>query len=169
MQLGTKLLLTLVIIGLSLAGCKKDKESKYYLKYKVNGDWITWTDVFADLGPDVIDVTKTNFGLESWDPDKKDAFDIYLQVAGNNLGTGTYNNNSHSLVVHFKFNAHEIQEEKYGLHQVAGKPAPQFTITLTSITAEEIRGLFNANYLAIDGTTQVIEITEGEFYVPRIR
>lgn len=166
-------LLTIAMIGLLAAGCKKDggqKAKNYYIKYKANGNQFNWIDVFGDLGPHITDANKTVFGLKSWDNDEVDAFDIFLTVDGvNSITTGTYTFPTHAFVIDYKLYANTPSQMKYGLNQVAGMAAPQFSITFTSITPDEIKGTFTGNYLARSGTDEIIEITEGDFVIPRIR
>ena len=51
-----------------------------------------------------------------------------------------------------------------------GRPDPLYVVTITSITDKEIKGTFTGNYItSIEDDTKVLEITEGEFFVPRVR
>lgn len=171
MKLRTTLpLITIALISLLFAGCKKDVKDKgdYYVKYKVNGTLFTWIDVFGDLGPSLTTNGVTTFALKSFDDTETDAFDIFLNVTGN-ITTGTYTYPADDILVDYRLYAYTPSEMLYSLNQATGRPAPQFTLTFTSITADEIRGNFTANYLARSGTDETIEITEGEFLVPRIR
>jgi hypothetical protein len=172
MKLRTTLpLITIVIFSLLVAGCGKSggkEPGDYFIKYKANGAWFTWKDVFGDLGPSLITNGVTTFGLESFDDDEMDAFDIFLNVTGS-IGTGTYTFPADNITVDYRLNAYGPSETIYGINQVTGRPAPQFTLTFTSITDDEIRGTFTANYLGRSGTDETIELTEGEFVIPRIR
>lgn len=169
MQLRQIFTLLMLVITLLFAGCEKNKDSEHFIKYKVNGILVTWKIVEGNLGPHQTTMGKTSFIIKSWDPDHIDAFDIFLEVNGNDLGTGTYTNTTHSLVVDYKLNAHEPSELKFGLHQASGRPAPQFSITLTSIADGELRGTFTGNYLSVNGSNNIVEITDGEFIVPNVR
>jgi hypothetical protein len=57
----------------------------------------------------------------------------------------------------------------YGNYDVSSRPSSKFTITITSITDNEIRGTFTGNYLSEYATENVQEVTEGEFAAPRVR
>lgn len=168
MQLRLTIML-LVIVALFFTGCEKNKGTDYFIRYKVNGRQVNWTDVQGNLGPHVGTNGRSTFTIKSWDPDKVDAFNMYLDINSPQFETTTYANTAHSLQVEYRLNVHQQSEQKFVIFPVTGKPAPEFSITLTAIFDGELRGTFDCNYLAIDGTDNFIEITDGEFVIPNVR
>ncbi|HEU0110878.1 MAG TPA: hypothetical protein VFQ73_08385 [Flavisolibacter sp.] len=167
-----QLLAVLALFLLLFSSCKKENdESKYYLKFKKDGTWITWKNALGELGPDLMDETKTNLGISARDEAMKDAFDISLQVDGSNLTTGTYSSDMYFMPILYLDNT--TTNSMLGYHNSEpspGRPDPLYVVTITSITDKEIKGTFTGNYItSIEDDTKVLEITEGEFFVPRVR
>ena len=97
-------LLILCSLCFSISSCKKDStketdDSAYYLKFKMNGDWITWKDGLAELGPDLDDNTKTNFGFVANNPDRTQMFSISFQTDGPTIGQGTYSSDDYFMPI----------------------------------------------------------------------
>lgn len=57
--------LLLLSATVMLPACKKGKKfnNNYYVKFKINGTWVTWTNVLGEFGPDLADGSKTNLGI----------------------------------------------------------------------------------------------------------
>ena len=163
--------LTLLIALLFLAGCKKDNDvPDYYVKLKINGNWVTWKTVAGELGPDLANATKTDFGVTANDDASSQVFDLSIQVDGPNFNTGTYtsDNLNYWVVISYVSGANTANMKFYSIGDAPNRPSSKYTINVTSITATELRGTFTGNYLTnIDDET--IDITEGEFKVRRLR
>ena len=163
--------LTLLIALLFLAGCKKDNnDPDYYVKLKVNGNWVTWKTVAGELGPDLANSAKTDFGITANDDALQTILDISIQVDGANFNPGTYSsdNLNYWVVVNYMTNANTANMKLYGIGDVTGRPVSKYVINVTSITSTELKGTFTGNYLTnIDDET--VDITEGEFKVKRLR
>lgn len=153
-----------------VTGCKKntDKtEDGYYLKFKVDGNWVTWTNALAELGKDLDDDTKTNFSLQGTSADMKQSFGISFQVDGTSIGTGTYSSSDYFMPIDYSVTnggTTTWYSDKDGLEPSVYK------VTLNNITETTIKGSFTGNFLADDSAEEkTIAITEGEFYLKRIR
>lgn len=163
--------LTLLVALLFLAGCKKDNnDPDYYVKLKINGNWVTWKTVAGELGPDLGNSAKTDFGVTANDDALTQVFDLTIQVDGPNFNTGTYvsDNLNYWVVISYVSGANTANMKFYDIEDATNRPSSKYTINVTSITDKELRGTFTGNYLTnIDDET--IDITEGEFKVKRVR
>ena len=141
-------LLILCSLCFSISSCKKDStketdDSAYYLKFKMNGDWITWKDGLAELGPDLDDNTKT-------------------------IGQGTYSSDDYFMPIDYTMGTGNNM--KWYSMQTHTTPYSFYTITLNTVTSSVIKGSFTGNFLVNDlDENDKIAITEGEFLLKRIR
>lgn len=165
--------LTLLIALLFLAGCKKDNndDPDYYVKLKINGNWVTWKTVAGELGPDLANAAKTDFGVTANDDGLTQVFDLTIQVDGPNFTTGTYtsDNTNYWVFISHVTGANTSNMKFYSIEDAANRPSSKYTVNVTSITATELRGTFTGNYLYNSTDDQTIDITEGEFKVKRVR
>ena len=167
-----KSVLTLLIVLLILAGCKKDSnDSDYYAKLKINGNWVTWKTAAGELGPDLANPAKTDFGVTANDDALQTIFDFTIQIDGANFNTGTYStdNLNYWVVVNYMTNANTANMKLYDVADATGRPASKYVINVSSITSTELRGTFTGNYLYDQTNDQTVDITEGEFKVRRVR
>jgi hypothetical protein len=167
----TRLLLVL-LLSATFISCKKDKNDgpAYYVKLKINGNWVTWKTAAGELGPDLSDGTKTDFGITANDDNLQDIFDITIQVDGSSFTTGTYSSDNPSYLTYVSY-AKQVTSSSsyYDIETGDGLPESKYTIHVTSITDNELRGSFAGNYLYDGFGEQSLQVTEGEFVVPRIR
>ena len=165
--------LTLLIALIFLGGCKKDNsnDSDYYVKLKINGNWVNWKTVAGELGPDLANSAKTDFGVTANDDALQTIFDFTIQIDGANFNTGTYSsdNLNYWTVVNYMTNANTANMKLYDIGDATGRPESKYVINVTSITSTELRGTFTGNYLYDQTNDQTVDITEGEFKVRRIR
>jgi hypothetical protein len=162
--------LYVIIACLLFISCKKDKDVEHYFKVKINGNWVTYNIALAELGPDLMDDTKTNFLASGRSDDQKTIFDITFQVDGSNsIGTGTYVYGDVVMIFHHMVDFGGPNFKSYADSWLDPNPEPHFTVTLSSIDEKTIRGSFTGNYLVEDFTDEVINVTEGEFVLQRIR
>lgn len=164
------LLLAFTLLSL-VSSCKKNSdktEEGYYLKFKVDGNWVTWTNALSELGKDLDDDTKTNFSVQGTSADMKESFGISFQVDGTSINTGTYSSNDYFMPVDYTItngSSTTWYNDKDG-----GEPYSVYSVTLNNITETAIKGSFTGNFLADDSVEETtIAITEGEFYLKRIR
>lgn len=160
----------LIALTLLFSACKKisGNDPEYFLKFKLNGNWVTHTAAVGELGPDLADDSYTDLGITGNSDNGNEVFDIGIQVAGSNFSTGTYNTDDHTVFISYVINSPALKF--YTLGSVDGQPDSRYTVTITSITDDTIKGTFTGNYLE-DGSVgdATVEVTEGEFVVPRIR
>ena len=163
----------LLIAIWSFCSCKKDSSgnSDYYVKFKLNGNWVTWKTVVGELGPDLADPTKTDFGVTANDDAMQSVLDISIQVDGSNFTTGAYDsdNGSYWVVMSYVTGANTANMKHFDNSDANGRPSSKYTINVTSITDKELRGTFTGNYLYDDFDQETVDITDGEFVVKRIR
>ena len=161
----------LLITAFCFFSCKKNSESNYYVKLKINGNWVTWKTVVGELGPDLADASKTDFGVTANNDAMTDVFDISIQVDGSTFNTGSYDsdNSNYWVVVSYAKGAGTGGAKYYDIADAANHPVSRFLVNVTSITDKDLRGSFTGNYLYDDFDGEVLDITEGEFFVRRIR
>jgi len=170
--LSLKTILLLSII--SFFSCKKsssDSNHDYYVKLKINGNWVTWKIVVGEIGPDLADATKTDFGVTANNDTNTEVFDISIQVDGQNFATGTYDSDNGSYWVDISYAKALLTANSryYMINDKAGLPPSRYLVTVTSITDKELRGTFTGNYLYDDFADETLNVTDGEFFVKRAR
>jgi hypothetical protein len=168
------LFLFLIIVTTS---CKKNSANsgKYYVTFKVNDTVIKWTKyIFVDISPDQADTSQITLDFNSTSNNMDTAFFIDLTIGGKTIPAATYaySNNFNDTVLYTDYNLGNNDPNKpdYDIEDVGGMPSPTFLLTITSITATEVRGTFTGNYLAsyASGPPVTLSITDGEFYAPII-
>lgn len=170
------LFLFLVFISFS---CKKDSNSTSsdsYVKFKMNGEWITYKGL-GELGPDLGDNTKIDLGVTGNSDDSKTVFDISIQLDGNNFPTGTYFSDKYPdyyIIVDLLKNPDPSTAKYYDITDALNQDPSKYIVNITSITPTQIQGTFTGNYLYstsynTDPDGGIVYITEGEFKVKRIR
>ncbi len=165
-----KLLFFLLLAAFfGLTGCKKDTTDPegYFLKLKINANEVTWKSVLTELGPDLADNTKYNFGLTGTSPDTKQTFSLDFQVKSGTITTGSYSSRNYFMPVDY---IDESNGMKWFSMQENKEPYSVYTITISSITETAIKGTFEGNFLVNDlDETEKAAITEGSFSARRIR
>lgn len=163
--------LVLLLAVFTFFSCKKNSDSSYYVKLKINGTWVTWTSAAGELGPDLANPAKTDLGVIANDAAMKDVFDISIQVDGADFPTGSYASDNPNILVYVSYfkDANTAAAKFFDIDNAPGRPDSKYIVTLTSITATELRGNFTGNYLYNDFDGESLDITEGEFVVRRVR
>ena len=168
-----RLLPALAISALTIVfiSCKKNSDHDYYVKLKINGNWITWKTVAGELGPDLGDPSKTDFGVTANNDNSTDIFDISVQVDGSSFNTGSYasDNNSYLVLVSYAKDVTSPSGKFYDIIDAPTGPPSKYTINVSSITSTELRGSFTGNYLTEFISGETLNVTEGEFFVKRVR
>jgi hypothetical protein len=163
----------LLLAIVSFFSCKKDSSSSdYYVKFKLNGNWVTWKKVVAgELGPDLADPTKTDFGVTANDDAINNVLDISIQVNSTNFATGSYDsdNSNYWVVVSYMKDANTANMKLFDITDAPSQPPSKYIVNVTSITPTELKGTFTGNYLSDWNTGEMMNITEGEFFVKRLR
>jgi hypothetical protein len=163
--------IVLLIAAFSFFSCKKNSDNNYYVKLKVNGSWVTWKVVVGELGPDLADGSKTDFGVTANDDAMKDIFDLSIQIDGSNFTTGSYDSDSPNywVVISYAKGAGAAGSKYYDITDDQNRPPSRYLVSVTSITDKELRGTFTGNYLHDYIDDESLNITEGEFFVKRAR
>lgn len=160
-----------LLIAFSFFSCKKNSDNNYYVKLKINGSWVTWKVVVGELGPDLANSAKTDFGVTANDDAMKDVFDISIQVDGSNFNTGSYDsdNSNYWVVISYAKGPGAVGSKYFDIEDAPNRPVSKYVVNVTSINDKELRGSFSGNYLYDYSDDEVMDITEGEFFVKRIR
>ena len=166
-----------IILGLLLAGsmlalfsCKKDS-NPYYVKIKKDGNWTNYPQVAGELGPDLLDPSLTDLGIRGQTTDGKEVFDIAVQVPSTTFNTGTYRSDQYPQcqVIFDIIQQDGTSLRDFRIEDATGLPPSLYSVTITEITDQTLRGTFTGNYLVDALSDQVMNLTEGEFYVKRLR
>lgn len=169
-RISTTFLLAFSLI-LLFSSCKKetaDPKEEYYLKFKIDGNWVTWTNALSELGPDLDDATKTNFSFQGTSADTKQSFGLSFQVDDNSITTGTYSSNDYFMPIDYITT--DGGSTIWYSDRDGGEPYSVYSVTLNDITETAVKGSFTGNFLADDSEEEnTIAITEGEFFLKRIR
>ena len=162
--------MVLLLATLSFFSCSKKSDNDYFVKLKINGNWVTWKTVIGELGPDLANASKTDLGVTANNDASTDVFDLTIQINGSNFTTGTYASDNLSYFVFISYSKDVTTNAKfYDLEDAPTGPSSKYTINITSITDTELRGTFTGNYLYSNMADESINITEGEFFVRRAR
>jgi hypothetical protein len=167
----TRAALAMVLISFLFFGCKKSTDPKYYVRFKLNGNWITMKNVLGEIGPDLADPDLLDFGITANSEDQKEIFDISLQTGADHFETGKlYNSEDWFMPVGYTKDINASDTEYYDNFQGKdGMDFPHFTLTFTLINDKEVKGTFTGNYLYDSYNEKIVTLTEGEFYARRIR
>jgi hypothetical protein len=164
--------IVLLLVFFSFFSCKKNSgNADYYVKFKLNGSWVTWKTVVGELGPDLANSAYTDFGITANDDAQKNVLDISIQINGSNFTTGSYDsdNGNYLVVMSYLKDANTANMKYFDITDAPSLAPSKYTITVSSITSTELRGTFSGNYLCDYNSSETMNITEGEFFVKRIR
>ncbi len=167
----TSLKILLLLVAFSFFSCKKNSDTNYYVKLKINGTWVTWKTVIGELGPDLANASKTDFGVTANDDAMKDVFDISVQVDGTAFNAGSYSsdNTNYLVVISYSKDLTGPNAKFYDIEDAPTGPSSKYTVNVSSITGTTLRGTFTGNYLFDFVSGESMVITDGEFYVRRAR
>jgi hypothetical protein len=168
------LLATLTIFFVS---CKKDASSGLpdsYVKIKKNGVWKTYSDAAGELGPDLLDGSKTDFVVTGYTADQSENLSLSVQINGSNFVTGNYASDSYPnpfLDINFTTLTNGSELHHFGVENGLVNEDSKYTMQVTEITDTHLSGSFSGNYLydSFASDSGIVRITEGEFRVKRIR
>ena len=158
----------IIAFAFSISSCNKSNStSEGYLKVKINGTWVTFNYALSNLAPDILNPNKINLAVAGDNADRSESFHINIQ-SDYQIPTGVYASDDPQYFIDVRYYKHINNDfVSYGIYSVTGRPDSKYTITITSITDQEIRGSFTGNYLSYFFNEDVQEVTEGEFVVPR--
>lgn len=178
MKLQNPLRLLFLFLAVSTFSCSKKSDSSgdSYVKFKLNGEWVTY-DGLGELGPDLGNATLTDLGVTGTSKDRKNTFDISIQINGSDFKTGLYASDQYpdyQLLVDYLVNPDPNTMKYYEIDDALGLAPSKYTVHISSITPTQIKGTFTGNYLydnfsSGDPDGGIAYITEGQFQVKRIR
>lgn len=171
---------------LFFAGCKKGDgggpaPNEYYFRAKLNGElknFVHGGGGFNGAGNNnllqhiILSGYESDFAPSTPLEELPPAFSLEIWNEGGNIPAGTYTEaeglpsdsespNDYSLdgEYHIQTNAGTIQYDAYDTHD--------FTMIITEISKEKgIKGTFKGKIANEDDMTDVVNVTEGEFYLP---
>jgi len=158
-------ILAAVLASCLFMSCNKEKEARYFIRFKVNGEWV----YFTSAGFLIQDSGNPDTRYISIAGRSKDLQTVFL-IGGEmpaDPQPGTYDTENDALEFGYATEAGPNNNNEtvyYTMYPVAGKPNPHFVLHVTSMTETEIRGNFTGNYLA-DEEENFVDVTEGEFVV----
>ncbi|MFT3701978.1 MAG: hypothetical protein QM802_06400 [Agriterribacter sp.] len=165
-----------IVIGLlivAVVACKKESNnntsgSDYYLKFKKNDSWVTWKNALSYLDPNANDNTKTNFSFQGANNDNSEGFGISFDVNGSSINEGSYNSDTYSMTADYTI-LQSNTTTTYSMKTYSVNSS-SYSVTLDSITENTIKGTFTGNFLVNkDDDSDTLKISEGEFFLQRIR
>ncbi|MBP6431160.1 MAG: hypothetical protein KA319_05285 [Ferruginibacter sp.] len=178
MKTNKLILVLLLFVSFAMVGCKKDFESKYDFKYKKNGTWITYnglTNALGEITPNSTNPSTMDLNINGNSEDNTEVINFLILTNTSTANIGSYNtNNSSNLYYTYISYIKTVGSNlnSYEVDDAPGRAPSYYTINITSITADEIKGNFTGNYLfeasGIAGN-DIVEITEGEFNVKRVQ
>jgi hypothetical protein len=169
-------------ISIIAISCKKETESSnntdYFVKIKKDGVWLNFptANIAGELGPDGFDPANLDLGVAAQTADGTQRLDLTVQIVATSFPTGTYH--SSDLVQHPYVQISYVHQPSinttpvfYDIESADGMAPSAYTVNVTEITSTTLRGNFTGNYLAssFGGSNVTTAITEGEFFVKRIR
>jgi len=156
-------ILAIGLVSIFFVSCKKSNTGEvYFLKTKIEGNWVTFGDATFSLTANPSDNSLTDLQITAGT--ETNNFSIFA-TSSNSYTPGAYNTGSTSPYV---LQVSLFKEENNYL-KVFGSTGPGtgtdplYTVTITSITANEIRGTITGNYLYDSYDAESINVTEGEF------
>jgi hypothetical protein len=167
----TRAAIAVLVISFLFIGCKKSSDSKYYVKFNLNGNWITMKNVLGEIGPDLADPDLFDFGVNGNSDDQKEIFSISLQTGADHFETGkVYASDDYFMPIDYTKDVNSSNTLYYSNSDAAdGLGTPYFTITFTMISDKEVKGTFTGNYLKEVFNDEVVTLSGGEFFARRIR
>jgi len=158
----------IITFAFCISSCNKSNSTPaWYLKVKINGSWVEFNTALSNLTQDVLDPYTNDLGLAGDNADRSESFFIIIR-SDNQIPAGTYASDDPQCFIDVDYHKRVNNDYViYGRYSATGRPDSKYTVTITSVTDEEIRGSFTGNYLTDPFNGDVQEVTEGEFVVPR--
>ncbi|MGN6401744.1 MAG: hypothetical protein ACTHMD_14910 [Flavisolibacter sp.] len=162
----------LMLCSLFFIGCKKDSsgESTYYVKFKMDGNWITWNRALGEVGNDPADPGRTQFSLSAQNAASTELLNIGVTVNSGSLATGTYSTDNSFMALSYMKNTNTQNITSYTGGGFLGGGDTRYEVTITAVTDKVVKGSFTGTFLRNTADdTDVVNITEGEFVLQRVR
>ena len=158
----------IITVATCISSCNKSNSTPaWHLKAKINGSWVEFNAALSNLTQDVLDPYNNDLGVAGDNANRSESFFIIIR-SDNQIPAGTYASDDPQYSIEVDYYKRVNNENViYGVSNATGRPDSKYTVTITSVTDEEIRGSFTGNYLTDPFNGDVQEVTEGEFVVPR--
>jgi hypothetical protein len=156
-------ILGFVITSILFTSCKKSSiEQVYFLKAKVDGLWVTFEGAKFTISPNASNSSISDLHITAGT--EQNNINIVMESAVN-YGTGTFNTTDsipyNMRIFLFKDDGNYLKI--YGTDGPGTGAQPYYIVTISSMTATEIRGTISGNYLYDGYDAESIAVTEGEF------
>ena len=165
-----KSFIVLALCSLLFISCKKDSsgESTYYVKFKMDGNWITWQRAQGEVAIDPRN--RAVFTLSAHNDANTEQFNIGVNTNSSSLATGTYSPDNSFLSLSYMKNTNTANITSYTGGGTLGGGDTRYEVTISSVTDKEVKGSFTGTFLRNTADdTDVVNITEGEFVMQRVR
>lgn len=170
-----KTLLPFLLVFITFISCKKsDNESNrdYYVSFKLNGTAIKHTNAgqYGSLRISPANSAEVIFQVVSRSDDSKHLLALTIQRNGA-IGTQKYENVPSAgyfpVIADYMQDYTQPDEIDYTNQNAPSYPPNDFSITISKIHDDYLRGTFTGNYLYDNAADEIAVITEGEFFVRR--
>lgn len=165
--------LTLSFVLFSFLSCNKKENvlaANYEMTFKKDGISETLMPYYCAIQSQYGNPSQTEFFLSARSQDDKTHFAISFGVNGS-ITPGVYETNygigSYPVSADYYVNPGQSNERDYYIDNAPGKPEAHFTITITSIEENLVKGTFSANYLYDRNYDESIILTNGVFVAKR--
>jgi hypothetical protein len=153
--------------------CKKEKAipvDEYRMTFKKDGISDTLTPYYCSIQPNGTMPSKTDFMLVARSKDNTTTLGITIQVDGN-FTTGIYtteiNSGNYPVIADYFVNQGKPTERDFTIDNAPAKPNGLFTVTITSIEDNLVKGTFSCNYLYDRNYGESIVLSDGSFVAKR--
>ena len=156
-----------LIATLFFFSCQKENvDSTNYFTAKIDNDWIQLNNAHYFIGTDANNLTTVEF----FGSDALKNFAIVLK-SSNGITPGTYVSNDSLSPAQFYINfTQNTGQYMQAFSTVTTNPniQPVYTLTITSIGENEIRGKISGNYLYNATDDKSLNMTEAEFVAMKV-
>jgi len=147
---------------------KKDsiQVTNYEMKFKKDGVKDTLIPYYCAIKTNINNSSQTDFFLSARSKDNRASFDITIQVIGA-LVPGVYEtvngSGSYPVIADYFLDRGQAAERDYAIDNAPAYPNGDFTVTITSIDGNIVKGTFSGNYLYDRNYNESIVVTDGSF------
>jgi len=147
---------------------KKDaiQANNFQITLKKDGINDTLTPYYCAIQPNTVTPSKTDFFLSARSKDNRVNFYIVIQVNGN-IVPGTYEtiigSGNYPVTADYFLDQNQPNEKDYAIDNAPNNSNGYFTVTITSIDDNVVKGTFFGNYLYDRNYNESIVVTDGSF------
>ncbi len=160
-------ILALVLVLGALGSCSKSNDaSPYFVRFRLNGQELTMKRIVASVAKTDDGTNKTALQVAANSSDLSQAFGLYLDMDGTTLNTGTYSQATamdNQVIMTYTSGIGTLNQKVY----VLDNDNATYSITISSVTDNEVQGSFQASLLVEAESGEVAGIMDGQFRVRR--